>query len=459
MRRYFYITIIAVIAILCLQAKYIRSLYNHYIYENTINFNAEIGKTIDSERRIRNSHKERRQVNTNPSLKVMINMTPQERDSLSKLPGGKDTVNIIAAQKAGVGGTIGEIYAQVEQDILLKSGHPINLNSMDSIWNDRKDLNGLNKYNHQFVLCNKDSIPADSAGNLMKLSVNYSSKLIPIGTKGLQFLRMEAHIPMSRFISHQIWTLFLSGCMMIIVLGCLGYQLLVIRRKETLLKKREMTINGTIHDLKSPLNSVITLLGWLQTIIQDKETEDTIATCKMGVKHLVSNIESLLMTARMDRGKIVLNKVPVDLLSISESVKEELDRLFAAKPHVINITSTTPEGMTIDADPMYMENVMRNLMENALKYSDKGVKVDVVISAKENNVEVEVKDNGWGIEKKFQKKMFTQFYQVPRNGKEKQKGYGIGLAQSKYIIETHKGRIHFVSEPSKGSIFSVTLPK
>ncbi len=102
-----------------------------------------------------------------------------------------------------------------------------------------------------------------SVGDLESHTPDYVSQLHPIGNKRLlQYLQIKADIPMSHFLRHQLWTLALSACMMLLVLLCLFFQLTAIRvGREALLRKREMTINGTIHDLKSPLNSVITMMG------------------------------------------------------------------------------------------------------------------------------------------------------------------------------------------------------
>lgn len=381
-------------------------------------------------------------------------MTPQELDSIRKLPQNADTFNIIAARKAGIGATTGEILLQLEQDNLLKAGFSVNLNTLDSLWNATDSIHTV----HQFLLYNNDSIATASIGNLGKYSPDYVSSLFPIGTKGLQYLQIKVDIPMSHFLQQQIWTLVLSACMMLLVLLCLFYQLTVIRRKEALLRKREMTINGTIHDLKSPLNSVITMMGWLKQSLPDAETKEMIETSRAGVKRLVSNIEALLMTARKGRQRLVLNKSFVDIFEIAEGVKGELDRLYQDKSHVIHINNELPADFQVEADSMYMENVLRNLMENSLKYADIGVEVEVTLSVIDGKFQVAVKDNGWGIAPQYQKKLFTQFYQVPRSEAQQKKGYGIGLAQSKYIINEHGGEIKVESADGKGSTFTFTIP-
>lgn len=457
MKKYYYITLVAIVATVCLQVSYINSLYNRYVDEKIIGIEDIVQKLSTRERIIRDALRVGVKPKERPRImrKHISHMTQEEIDSLRRLPGGADTIDVIAAQKAGIGGTAGEIVDQLMQDLLLKSGFPLNLNTLDSLW---RASDSIVHHPHQFLLYDKDTVMISSVGDLESHTPDYVSQLHPIGTKGLQYLQIKADIPMSHFLRHQLWTLALSACMMLLVLLCLFFQLTAIRRKEALLRKREMTINGTIHDLKSPLNSVITMMGWLKQTTPDKETKEMLETSKAGVRRLISNIEALLMTARMDRHQVVLNKSLIDVPEMAEGVKKELSCLYPGKPHTICIINELPAGLQVMADGMYIENVIRNLMENALKYSDAGVRIEVSLSIVNERLRVSVKDNGWGIAPCHQRKLFTQFYRVPRSEEQQQKGYGIGLAQSKYIINEHGGEIMVKSAEGEGSTFTFIIP-
>lgn len=457
MKKYYYITLVAIVATVCLQVSYINSLYNRYVDEKIIGIEDIVQKLSTRERIIRDALRVGVKPKERPRImrKHISHMTQEEIDSLRRLPGGADTIDVIAAQKAGIEGTAGEIVDQLMQDLLLKSGFPLNLNTLDSLW---RASDSIVRHPHQFFLYDKDTVMISSVGDLESHTPDYVSQLHPIGTKGLQYLQIKADIPMSHFLRHQLWTLALSACMMLLVLLCLFFQLTAIRRKEALLRKREMTINGTIHDLKSPLNSVITMMGWLKQTAPDKETKEMLETSKAGVRRLISNIEALLMTARMDRHQVVLNKSLIDVPEMAEGVKKELSCLYPGKPHTICIINELPAGLQVMADGMYIENVIRNLMENALKYSDAGVRIEVSLSIVNERLRVSVKDNGWGIAPCHQKKLFTQFYRVPRSEEQQQKGYGIGLAQSQYIINEHGGEIMVKSAEGEGSTFTFIIP-
>lgn len=457
MKRYYYITLAAVFAIGLLQTFYVISLYNRYMDENIVRINEQLHIGIDKEWHIRDVKSEGRIPIKGQYLtvKFMEEMTPQEIDSLTRLhplPRKQPIYNVDDARKRGGANTAMELISQMQQDELFEKGYPVQLPVLDSIFAEANQK----QFNYSFSLYNKDKERIDSIGRCKH--PNYTSELLPIGNKGLQYLQLKANIPLLPFIGQQIWPLILSLILMVFVVGCVAYHLLVIRRKDTLLQQREDTINGTIHDLKAPLNSVVTTLSWLESTEANAAKKKAVEISRAEVRHLVCNIESLLVTVRKDRKRLILKKEETDIPHLAEIVKNSMDALYRTKPHTIEIENRLPENMKVVADGMYIENVIRNLVENALKYSDDGVNVKVTLQTANGRLQVAVQDDGWGIAPRYQKKLFRQFYQVPRGADRIRKGYGIGLAQSKYIIDAHKGKLSVKSAEGKGSEFSFTIP-
>lgn len=426
--------------------------------ENITDIDRCLSISMDKERHLRSLYKGGRKPQKQQYMSVtfMEDMSPQERDSLLRLHPlpSSGLYNIDAAREKGIVKTSSELVAQLGQDRLLEEGFPLDLKALDSIFTEDVGRD----YWRTFFLYNDNKEILDFIGEPGSGTFDYTSELIPIGTKGLQYLQIKVDIPLFPFIWNQVWALILSAILMIFVVVCMAYHLTVIRRKDRLLQKREETINGTIHDLKTPLNSVVATLGWLESTESAASKKKAIEISRSEVKHLVCNIESLLVTVRKERKQLVLRKEEIDVAYLAGIVKGNLDTLYRTKPHSITIENRLPEGVTAFADGMYIENVIRNLVENALKYSDDGVKVEVVLSALNGMLRVAVIDNGWGIAPKYQKKLFQQFYQVPREEEKVRKGYGIGLAQSKYIIDEHKGKIAVKSSEGEGSEFMFTIP-
>jgi two-component system, OmpR family, phosphate regulon sensor histidine kinase PhoR len=112
----------------------------------------------------------------------------------------------------------------------------------------------------------------------------------------------------------------------------------------------------------------------------------------------------------------------------------------------------------IYADPGYIENIMKNLLDNSFKYSLKNPEIEVKTEDVNGNMVISVKDNGIGIEKDKQKYIFDRFYRVPTGDIHNVQGSGLGLYYVKKMVEAHEGFISLTSEPGKGSCFKITLP-
>ena len=201
------------------------------------------------------------------------------------------------------------------------------------------------------------------------------------------------------------------------------------------------------------------MLSFFRLSEKDPQKKELLNQGIIQLKRLAGTIETLLLMGNNLR-KLMLHKTELDLPALCEPIKQELDVLYRDKPHQIEITSTLPNLIKVEGDARYIGNVLRNLMENALKYADDGVKVSVRIQENaQHQVEVTVEDNGWGIEPKYRRKLFSQFYQVPRPTDKMQKGNGIGLAQCKLVVEAHGGKIGLCNtNKDKGSLFYFTLP-
>jgi Signal transduction histidine kinase len=453
MRKYYFISIIATLAIICIQAFYIARLHENYITDKITEIRLFTKKALFEELnvRTRNQIKRERRVYYNH----IDDMTQEERDSMLRISSKDDTlINLTNTKDNLLGETLDDIFRQLEQDEAMNNGINLDITVLDSIFRSLTS----DHYTHLFTIYDTNKLKISSIGNLKAEKPTYISPLYAIGTKSKLYIQIDAFIPMSGFIEFQFQVLTMSAFMILIIVSCLLYQLIVIRRKSMLLQKRETSVNGTIHDLKAPLNSIVTMLSWFKMKNNDIKTGEIIETCQVSVKHMVHNIESLLLSARSDRKKIVLNKINVDIIALIQLVKRELDVLFQNKKHIIEIVNKLPENYIIYADSMYLENVIRNLLENSLKYSDDGVRVVVELFSSNNTLNVVISDNGWGIPSKERKKIFKQFYQVSRSKDKMQKGDGIGLTHVLNIIKAHEGDITLRSIEKQGSTFSFYIP-
>lgn len=453
MKKVIYIAIIAAIAMFCLQGLWIGNMYRAYVTQTigTIEnvMSVSIGKEIAFRR-----HASPYEDPEHPKIvyKAADDMTPEER---SRLKG--DTLDLDMMTRQHIGSNLAEMIMQFSQDDFIKKGKFVLLSKLDSIF--RKELGRTEvAADCCILLCGKDTVTViNSFGVLPDERWAKSTRLFPIGTKSLQFIQVKADIALSPFLREMILILMSSILLVVITLWCVIYLVALVRKKDKLFKQREASVNGTVHDLKAPLNSVITLMGYLKKKLPDASLQKIVADTAAQTRNLVNDIEALLITARQDKQKIILQKTETDLLQLIERARESISIQYVGKPHKITLESDFNEAK-LRLDPLYVTNVIRNLLENALKYSNGGVSIVIKVGKEKNEVVLSVEDNGWGIERKYQKKIFTQFFQVPREEVVHQHGYGVGLAYTKYIMEAHGGSISVESEPGKGSTFICRFP-
>ena len=454
MKRYYSITILAIIVITLLQGYNISLQYKDYLHYKIEKINSVFKVAIDEEYAIR-AHK-----NYNPhkdGKQRLYTKLMTEEDFLKAKPKKEDIIdfdeiNIQDLRDKGIAETEAEAMGLLTKDILTTKGNPINLKKLSQIF--KKNLN--EDFSYTLLILDENKMVIKSYGQTKDIESWQASKPIGIGLKPIRFIQAKVDITPSSFIRNSIETLVATILLALIIVFCVGYQMTAIRYKEDLLRNREVSLHGTVHDLKAPLASILLKLGFIKDCIKDADLQEMITSSERQIKNLANTIKTILITSKASESKLVINKEQVDIIELTQQAQEQIDINYASKPHAIGIHDHREENALVYADKYLIENVMHNLMENAVKYSDKEANVEVNIKQDEHFTIISVSDHGVGIDKKYQKKIFEQFYRIPAT--HHKSGYGIGLAMVKYAIKAHGGTIKVVSEPSKGSTFTFTLP-
>ena len=453
MKKVIFVVVICAFFVFCLQGLWMSSMYSAYVNQSIEAIEKAMETSIGKEMSYRVKERPFKDPK-NPKVvyRYAEDMTPEEKKSLKG-----DTLKLNETSQKNIGNNLREIILQIQQDALIEQKKYLRLNILDSIFQAELHREKV-AAKYRILIYDKDTAVINQTGTLdTTLQATTDTRFFPIGTKGLQFVQVKADIGLSAFLREMLYILISSVVMVVVILGCVVYLMVTIRKKDLLFKQREATVNGTVHDLKAPLNGIITLLGFLR----NKQTDTSVQTLMDGTvrqaKNLVSDIESLLVTARRDRQQLHLQKKRTDLVQLVAQARESLSSQYIGKPHCIRVECEETE-MLAEVDALYVTNVLRNLMENALKYSDDGVEIIVRIRKEASRMCLEVEDNGWGIERKYHKRIFDQFFQVPNDHEVRRRGYGVGLAFAYYIMEAHGGSIRVKSEPGKGSTFTCVFP-
>ena len=454
MKKYYCITILALIVVTLLQGYNVSLQYKEYIYKEIDKINSALKVSVDEEYAIRahqnyNPHKDGKQ---RLYTKIMT-----DEDFLKAKPKKEDVIrfdeiNIQDLRDRGIAETEAEAMGLLTKDILTNKGNPINLAKLSQIF--KKNLN--EDFSYTLLILNENKKVIKSYGQTKDIETWQASKPIGIGLKPIRFVQAKVNRTPSSFIINSIWTLASTILLALIIIFCVGYQMTAIRYKEDLLRNREVSLHGTVHDLKAPLASILLKLGFIKDSIKDADLQEMIASSERQIQNLANTIKTILITSKASESKLIINKEQVDIIELTQQAQEQIDINYASKPHAIGIHDHREENALVYADKYLIENVMHNLMENAVKYSDKEANVDIDIKQDEHFTIISVSDHGVGIDKKYQKKIFEQFYRIPAT--HHKSGYGIGLAMVKYAVKAHGGTIKVVSEPGKGSTFTFTLP-
>ena len=454
MKKYYSITILAIIVITLLQGYNISLQYGNYINKETEKANSILKVATDKEYAIRahknyNPHKDGKQrvfykEMTNEDI---IKAKPKKEDIIDLTE-----INIQNLREKGIVETETDALGLLAKDRLTAKGVPINLTKLSQIF--KKNLN--KNFAYTLLILDENKKMIKSCGQTKDAESWQTSKPIAIGLKPVRFVQAKVNVTPSSFIINSIETFISTILLALIIIFCVGYQMTAIRHKEDLLRNHEVSLHGTIHDLKAPLASVLLKLGFIKDCIKDADLQEMITSSERQIKSLANTIKTILITSKAGESKLVINKEQVDINELAQQAQEQIDINYANKAHTIAVIDHRAQNTSVCADKYLIGNVIHNLMENAVKYSDKEATIEVNISQDERFIIISVTDHGVGIAKKYQKKIFEQFYRIPAT--HHKSGYGIGLAMVKYAVKAHGGTIKVESELGKGSIFTFTIP-
>jgi len=212
------------------------------------------------------------------------------------------------------------------------------------------------------------------------------------------------------------------------------------------------------HELRTPLNAI---LGWSRLLRVKKFDEETIdkalETIERNAKSQAQLIEDILDVSRILRGKLNLNKHPIRLESVIELAIDSLQPLAEEKSIVLELTSSPKVGQVI-GDFDRLQQIVWNLLSNAIKFTQEEGKVEVRLESVGDEAQIQIIDNGIGIEPDFLPYVFDRFRQADSSTTRSYGGLGLGLAIVRHLVEQHGGKVYAENNPGEGAKFTVALP-
>lgn len=230
-----------------------------------------------------------------------------------------------------------------------------------------------------------------------------------------------------------------------------GYQ----RQTEAARQSRNFLLSIT-HELKSPLASIkLILQTFTKRDLEHEKIQKFSKNALNETDRLETLVENLLLAARLENTSIDIQPEKIKLLHFLNGIRESI----LAKTQQVKFELLIEKQTTIFADSKGMTSVFINLIENAIKYSDKPVSISIQHVSETKSDRITISDNGWGIPPMEKKKVFDKFYRIGNEDTRKTKGTGLGLYIINRIIKSHKGTINISDNHPKGTTFTVSLPK
>ena len=266
----------------------------------------------------------------------------------------------------------------------------------------------------------------------------------------------------SIYIIRHNWVLLLISILIsIVIILSLIDQINYIDEQERVRLLREDFSYAMVHDMKSPLTSIIMGTKYLHSGVLEKKPEmkeKYFCIVEDEAQHLLALINRLLTISKLEHGKLHIQKAEVNLETMIEDVVDKYKAKSAKPIHI-----TTRFGATSAlADEEYLKEAISNLVDNATKYSKEEINIEISTLEDDRNVYIKVFDEGIGIAKSELKTIFNRFERAAEHEKDARKtrgGFGIGLNYVLQVINAHSGKISVKSEKDKWSEFTISLPK
>ena len=389
---------------------------------------------------------------SNPNSKFNISITadfkaPRQLDSLINIHTTKSKRNLPKQVKKvlkNIKADSLKLIKGLQSVVVALTNDLIDFNKLDSILNQKLISKGLHTRNYLSYYENDIKTGGSLEKNQKKLTLFLKSKSTFLRPN--QSLRIYYQDPTLIALKKSATEIFLSLILSLTIISSLFYLFRIIKKQKQLSEIKNDLINNITHEFKTPIATISTAIEAIENfnVINDREkTKQYAAISALQLKKLHQMVEKLLETATLDSENLMLQKEPSNLVDLIFKIVKKHELLTKKK---INFTTNT-DAIILEIDPFHFENAISNVIDNAVKYG--GNRLEVTLTSMLNTVEISVTDNGDGIEKNQQERIFDKFYRVPKGNTHDVKGFGIGLYYTHKIIEKHGGEITVLSNFEK----------
>jgi len=348
------------------------------------------------------------------------------------------------------------------QESLVKLNRPLVISSLDSLFSKSLEqshlkvkyiLNKVNPQTGEVIQTTGKNTEELFKGALKSIIIPTNKK----NTEGIQVLLISPY----KVIFEQMTLMLVGSVLMALVIGyCIFFQIKIIVRQNKIAQLRQDFTYAMIHDMKTPLSTILMGINMLRSgKLDDKKEkkEKYFEICMDESNHLLTLTNRILTIAKLEQGELKLNKQIVDLKEMIGSLVNK----FSINSHKkISFDLSFSDDLTfVVADYEYLKEAISNLIDNSIKYSHNEVKIDISCFKADDKIVIKVRDNGLGIAPKDQAKIFEKFERAAAVGRKGgAAGFGLGLSYVLRVIEAHGGTVSVSSVENDFCEFTISLP-
>lgn len=344
------------------------------------------------------------------------------------------------------------------QESLEELKSPIILDSINYIY---KQLLLKNNYPSECMISisKKDTI-VQYIGNKPSTLFSLQTDKVPLRKDYSIVIQAQFTNPNGLFFGKMVLLLISTTILLIFVIFCIIYQVRIISKMNTISQIREDFSYAMIHDMKTPLSTIMMVQDMLKSGRLEGKPEiknKYMNIAESETEHLFTLTNKILTISKLENHKLEMNKTEVELTPIIEKLTEKF-KAKAQKP--VNFIISL-QAKTAYADNDYLGEVLSNLIDNAIKYSKESVEINITAEESERYTILKVRDNGLGISEADQRIIFQKYERAAaakRSRRNGASGFGLGLNFVDQVIKAHDGRIFVNSTEGEFTEFTIYLP-
>ena len=258
-----------------------------------------------------------------------------------------------------------------------------------------------------------------------------------------------------------IWLVVGFTALMLLTVLFFIYSIFVILRQKQLSELQRDFINNMTHEFKTPISTInISTDVFLKNekIQEDPRLNRYAGIIKEQVLRLNTQVEKVLQLAKIERDNIELNVEEIDLIELIHNISPSIELKVNDKSGTLHLDLEAANPL-VRADKLHLTNILHNLVDNGVKYSKEKPDIHIGLQNEGNNLVLSVQDNGIGIPKEHQKRVFDKFHRVPTGNVHNVKGFGLGLFYVKTMCKEHRWKLSLSSELGKGTRIEIRMPQ